>query len=119
MNEIETTIIETITDVLAQDSEAPDKYGVQEQLAEAVQRGEPDALARLFDVDLSQIMALGDDYNDIPMLKRAGCSVAMANAVPEAKAAAKHVTDTNNNDGVAKAIQKFVFGIDDPIQNCH
>lgn len=78
-----------------------------------------DALARLFDVDLSQIMALGDDYNDIPMLKRAGCSVAMANAVPEAKAAAKHVTDTNNNDGVAKAIQKFVFGIDDSIQNCH
>ena len=49
MNEIETTIIETITDVLAQDSEAPDKYGVQEQLAEAVQRGEPDALARLFE----------------------------------------------------------------------
>ena len=70
-----------------------------------------DALARLFDVDLSQIMALGDDYNDIPMLKRAGCSVAMANAVPEAKAAAKHVTDTNNNDGVAKAIRKYVFGL--------
>ena len=70
-----------------------------------------DALAKLFDVDLSQIMALGDDYNDVPMLKRAGCSVAMANAVPEAKAAAKHITDTNNNDGVAKAIQKYVFGL--------
>ncbi|MBR4426855.1 MAG: HAD-IIB family hydrolase, partial [Spirochaetales bacterium] len=71
-----------------------------------------DALAKLFDVKLSQIMALGDDYNDVPMLKRAGCSVAMANAVPEAKAAAKYITDTNNNDGVAKAIQKYVFGID-------
>ncbi|MBO4393919.1 MAG: HAD hydrolase family protein, partial [Spirochaetales bacterium] len=35
-----------------------------------------------------------------------------ANAVPEAKAAAKYITDTNNNDGVAKAIQKYVFGID-------
>ena len=70
-----------------------------------------DALARLFNVDLSQIMALGDDYNDISMLRRAGCSVAMENAVPEAKAAAKHITDTNNNDGVAKAIQRFVFGL--------
>ena len=30
---------------------------------------------------------------------------------PEAKAAAKHITDTNNNDGVAKAIQKYVFGL--------
>ena len=72
-----------------------------------------DALAKLFDVSLDQIMALGDDYNDVTMLKRAGCSVAMANAVPEAKAAAKHVTDTNNNDGVAKAIKKYVFGLED------
>ncbi len=72
-----------------------------------------DALARLFDVELSQIMALGDDYNDIPMLRRAGCSVAMANAVPEAKAAAKHITDTNNDDGVAKAIRRYVFGLED------
>ena len=70
-----------------------------------------DALAKLFDVNLEQIMALGDDYNDVPMLRRAGCSVAMANAVPEAKAAARFITDTNNNDGVAKAIKKYVFGI--------
>ncbi|MBO7349201.1 MAG: HAD hydrolase family protein, partial [Spirochaetales bacterium] len=41
----------------------------------------------------------------------AGCSVAMGNAVPEAKQAAKYITDTNNNDGVAKAIQRFVFDI--------
>lgn len=71
-----------------------------------------DALAKLFDVSLSQIMALGDDFNDVTMLKRAGCSVAMGNAVPEAKQAAKFITDTNNNDGVAKAIQRFVFNIE-------
>ena len=70
-----------------------------------------DALAKLFNVKLSQIMAIGDDYNDVTMLKRAGCSVAMANAVEEAKAVAKYITDTNNNDGVAKAIKKFVFGL--------
>jgi len=71
-----------------------------------------DALAKLFNVSLSQIMALGDDYNDTNMLKRAGCSVAMGNAVDEAKQAAKYITDTNNNDGVAKAIKKFIFNIE-------
>lgn len=49
MNEIETLVIETITETLAKAEEEPDKYGVQEQLAEAVQRGEQDALARLFE----------------------------------------------------------------------
>jgi hypothetical protein len=71
-----------------------------------------DALAKLFNVSLSQIMALGDDYNDTNMLKRAGCSVAMGNAVEEAKQVAKYITDTNNNDGVAKAIKKYVFNIE-------
>lgn len=70
-----------------------------------------DALARYYGIDYSHIMALGDDYNDVPMLKKAGISVAMENSVPEAKAAAKYITDTNNNDGVAKAIKKLVFGI--------
>ena len=70
-----------------------------------------DALAHYYGIDYSHIMALGDDYNDVPMLKKAGISVAMENSVPEAKAAAKYITDTNNNDGVAKAIKKLVFGI--------
>ena len=70
-----------------------------------------DALAEHFGIPFSSIMALGDDYNDIPMLEKAGYSVAMENSVPEAKAAAKYITDTNNNDGVAKAIKRFVFGL--------
>ena len=71
-----------------------------------------DALARHYDISYSSIMALGDDYNDIPMLEKAGISVAMENAVPEAKAVSRYITDTNNNDGVAKAIKKLVFGIE-------
>ncbi len=70
-----------------------------------------DALARHFKISTDQIMAIGDDYNDIDMLKRAGFSVAMGNSVEPAKAVAKYITDTNMKDGVAKAIQKFVFGL--------
>lgn len=70
-----------------------------------------DSLAKLLKIDVSQIMAIGDDYNDIAMLQKAGYPVAMANSVPEVKAIAKYVTDTNNNDGVAKAIQKLIFNL--------
>ena len=70
-----------------------------------------DALARHFKISKDEIMAIGDDYNDIEMLKRAGYSVAVANAVEDAKAVAKYITDSNMEDGVAKAIQRFVFGL--------
>ena len=49
MNEIETLVIDTVAEALARAEAEPDNYGVPEQLAEAVQRGEPDALARLFE----------------------------------------------------------------------
>ena len=69
------------------------------------------ALSDYFKVPASQIMALGDDCNDAPMMQAAGYSVAMGNAVPETKAAAKYVTATNTDDGVAKAIKRYVFGL--------
>lgn len=68
-----------------------------------------DALSRHFNVPTSRIMALGDDYNDVAMLRKAGLGVAMANAVKEAKEASDYITDSNNNDGVAKAIRRFIF----------
>ena len=55
-------------------------------------------------------MACGDASNDIAMLRAAGLGVAMGNATPEAVAAADVQTDTNNNDGVAKAIRRWVLG---------
>lgn len=70
-----------------------------------------EALSRVYNVPTSQIMALGDADNDIAMLKVAGYSVSMANASKGAKDAARYLTDTNDNDGVAKAIQKYVFGL--------
>ena len=55
-------------------------------------------------------MAFGDGENDIPMLKVAGIGVAMGNAMDIVKAAADTVTLTNDADGVAAAIGKFIFG---------
>ena len=51
----------------------------------------------------------GDGYNDLSMLKLAGIGVAMANAAPEVRAEADYVTLSNEEDGVAAAIEKFCY----------
>lgn len=56
-------------------------------------------------------IACGDGYNDISMVKYAGIGVAMENAVDEVKQVADYVTDSNNEDGIAKVVEKFVFYI--------
>ena len=66
-------------------------------------------LCEHLNIDPSQTMAFGDGLNDLTMLKAAGIGVAMGNAVQQVKAAADFVTDTNDNDGVAKAIRYFCF----------
>ena len=55
------------------------------------------------------VMACGDSPNDGAMLRAAGFSVAMKNAKEELKETAKYVTSTNDEDGVAEAIEKFVL----------
>jgi len=67
-----------------------------------------EVLLQEWEVGKDQVVAIGDDVNDIPMLRDAGLSFAMANAVPETKAAADHITDSNDADGVLKALQ-WVF----------
>ena len=53
-------------------------------------------------------MAFGDAENDIPMLRAAGVGVAMGNADPAVKAAADMVTLSNNEDGIAAALEKLL-----------
>jgi hydroxymethylpyrimidine pyrophosphatase-like HAD family hydrolase len=60
-----------------------------------------------YGIDKSRIIAMGDNYNDKEMIQYAGTGVAMGNAPEEIKLVADYVTDTNNNDGVAKAINHF------------
>ena len=67
------------------------------------------ALAAAFDQPLDAIAALGDQYNDVPMLQTAGLSIAMGNAPDPVKALAGHVTSANDADGVAHAIDTIIF----------
>lgn len=67
------------------------------------------ALAERWGVAKSEIVAFGDDLNDIDMLNYAGMSVAMSNALVEVKAVAEFVCDTNDNDGVAKWLEENVL----------
>ncbi|MCK9618883.1 MAG: HAD family hydrolase [Lentimicrobiaceae bacterium] len=66
-------------------------------------------LAELWSIPISQIAAFGDDYNDIEMLLNCGVGIAMGNAIIEVLEAADAVTDTNNEDGVAKYIMNSIL----------
>ena len=57
-------------------------------------------------IDKSEVIVLGDSFNVYSMFTEFENSYAMENAIPEIKEIAKYVTDSNNNDGVAKAIYK-------------
>ncbi|RHD56564.1 Cof-type HAD-IIB family hydrolase [Collinsella intestinalis] len=59
-------------------------------------------------IDASEVIAFGDAQNDISMLEWAGMGVAMGNATEAAKAAADMVTGSNNEDGIASALEKIL-----------
>jgi Cof subfamily protein (haloacid dehalogenase superfamily) len=65
-------------------------------------------------VALENVMAIGDAENDIEMLKMVGLGVAVGNASEAVKAAVTEVVASNNNNGVAEAIEKFVLPKEEP-----
>lgn len=67
------------------------------------------ALAEVLGHTPAQVMACGDSGNDTAMLRAAGLGVAMANSTPDILALADAVTGSNNESGVAQAIQKYVL----------
>lgn len=68
-------------------------------------------LAELLGVDMRRTVALGDYNNDIGMLRAAGVGIAVANACPEAKAAADRVTVSNEESAIARIISEIEQGI--------
>src|SRR3974390_1798311 len=65
--------------------------------------------AGLRGVQPEEILAIGDNHNDLEMLSFAGTPVVMENSVPELKTRGWHVTGSNDNDGVAAAITRFAL----------
>lgn len=67
------------------------------------------SLAKRLGVKQEEVLAIGDSLNDLEMIQYAGIGVAMGNARQEVKEAANVVTATNQEDGVALAIEKYVL----------
>ncbi|AUG98869.1 sugar-phosphatase [Pectobacteriaceae bacterium C52] len=66
-------------------------------------------LAEHLNLDRAEVMALGDQENDLAMIEYAGLGVAMGNAIGKVKEVSQFVTRSNAEDGVAHAIEKFVL----------
>ena len=62
-------------------------------------------ISEKFEIPTEKIIAFGDDFNDIGMLKLCGKGVAMENAIVQVKAVADFITHSNNEDGVAKFLE--------------
>ncbi|MDP5254945.1 MULTISPECIES: Cof-type HAD-IIB family hydrolase [unclassified Vibrio] len=67
------------------------------------------AICQKLGFDASEVICLGDAENDHHMIEYAGLGVAMDNAMPQTKAIADFITDSNENDGVAKVIEQFII----------
>ncbi len=93
------------------------KWGAPWNMIEIVRKGMNKAvalqrIAHYYHIEPNQILAFGDEDNDLEMLDYAGVGVAMGNAIAELKAVAKHETKTNQQDGVADFIERY-FQIND------
>ena len=65
-------------------------------------------IAKRYGMGKESAFAIGDNYNDAQMLKWSGMGIAMANSPEEVKSAADWVTLSNNDNGLALAIKKFL-----------
>jgi len=67
------------------------------------------SISRLLNIPAAEIATIGDMPNDVLMFNKSGVSIAMGNASPEVQASATYVTSTNEEEGFANAIEKFVL----------
>ena len=67
-------------------------------------------LSNRLNIPAAEIATIGDQPNDVLMFKRSGFSIAMGNASDEVKAQAKATTDSYNDEGFAKAMERFILG---------
>lgn len=68
-----------------------------------------DIIRKILDLEKDEVMSIGDQENDLSLIKKAGFGVAMGNAVEEVKQVADYITKSNDENGLAYAIKKFVL----------
>lgn len=69
-------------------------------------------LAATLDIPLNQVMAIGNQLNDLPMLQAAGLGVAVANSPDELKQAADYVCEASYSEGVLEAMERYIEAVD-------
>ncbi|GAA0447547.1 Cof-type HAD-IIB family hydrolase [Virgibacillus sp. AGTR] len=89
------------------------KWGAPWNIIEIVRKGMNKAVglqkvAHYYHIPKERIIAFGDEDNDLEMIDYAGVGVAMGNAIDELKAVAKHITDTNEEDGIGNFLQEYL-----------
>jgi len=66
-------------------------------------------MAALMDVPMSEVAVIGDNYNDLAMFAQSDFSIAMGNAPDDVKKKARFVTASNEADGLAEAIHRYIL----------
>lgn len=89
------------------------KWGAPWNVIEIIKKGMNkavglDKIAYYFDIPPERIIAFGDEDNDLEMIDYAGIGVAMGNAIDELKTIAKHVTATNEEDGIGNFLKDYL-----------
>lgn len=67
------------------------------------------SICKRLGISMEEVMAVGDSLNDLKMIEQAGIGVAVENAQQLIIESANYVTTTNNDNGVAKAIERYIF----------
>jgi len=75
----------------------------------ATKRHGAERLIHLLGLKKEQVIAVGDGYNDVPLLEAAGLKVAMGNAPDEVKRLADYIAPSLEDDGVAEVIERFIL----------
>lgn len=103
INEIKTMLPEGVYTSIA------NGYLLQIMSDEATKINGVKALAQYYNISIDEIAAFGDDYDDIGMIRECGHGVAVANAIEDVIKVADYITESSNNDGVAKWIEKNIL----------
>ena len=107
----ENAALDAILRLLPSDTRAmlSEKYDLVQVLAANADKTH--ALKFLIDrmgLEMAQVIAIGDDINDVDMIRDSGLGVAVANAIPAVKAVAKRETLSNDEDGVALIVEEIL-----------